>query len=335
MSRSIRALAWIAVIATSAALPGCATASMAPEPPAPPAEAVEGVSAASLARSLDLGDPIVVGDSARIVLGPAAGDRVLLFPGTRVVTIRGERYETSHRVELRDGQAWLFPDDADGIVGIWKSTAASEKASPGKDPAGVLPPPPAPLEPSPDPPPVPESLGRVVIDPGHGGTDPGASSASGLLEKDVCLDVALELARVLQAEGVEVRLTRSADRFVELEERAAVGNRNQADVFVSIHADAAGNASASGFSVYIRRVASTRSFQLAEAIRGSMRDTGANDRGVRRADYRVLSRSVGPAALVELGFLSNRRDAADLATSNYRDVLARLVGAGILEFLRR
>ncbi len=80
---------------------------------------------------------------------------------------------------------------------------------------------------------------RVMIDPGHGGEDRGARGSGGLLEKDLVLDVSKRLARLLEKQGLEPRLTRTEDHFVSLEKRSAVANQAQADLFVSIHANAA------------------------------------------------------------------------------------------------
>lgn len=90
----------------------------------------------------------------------------------------------------------------------------------------------------------------VVIDPGHGGRDPGAIGRKGLKEKDVVLDVAQRVARLLKDNGIKVLLTRSQDNFVSLDERTAIANRNRADLFLSIHANAAFSRRAGGFETY-------------------------------------------------------------------------------------
>jgi len=92
---------------------------------------------------------------------------------------------------------------------------------------------------------------KVVLDPGHGGKDPGAIGPRGVREKEVNLGVALELARILRSRGVEVVLTRSTDVFIPLEERSRIANREQPDLFISIHADAARGSSAAGSTAYV------------------------------------------------------------------------------------
>ena len=93
-------------------------------------------------------------------------------------------------------------------------------------------------------------LNRVVIDSGHGGNDPGAIGKNGLKEKNVNLDIAKRLSSLLRAEGVQTVLTRSADKFIPLSTRVSIANRSGADLFISIHSNAARSRSLSGFEVY-------------------------------------------------------------------------------------
>lgn len=93
-------------------------------------------------------------------------------------------------------------------------------------------------------------LTKIVIDAGHGGNDPGAIGKSGLREKDVNLDIAKKLSNLLKAEGVQTILTRSSDKFIPLSLRVSIANKSQADLFISIHSNAARSRSLSGFEVY-------------------------------------------------------------------------------------
>jgi N-acetylmuramoyl-L-alanine amidase len=102
----------------------------------------------------------------------------------------------------------------------------------------------------------PGKIRRVVIDPGHGGHDPGAMNADGTREKDVVLDIALKLAKKIRDDlGIDVVMTRSTDVFIPLEERTAIANKINADLFVSIHANASLNKSASGIETYYLNLA--------------------------------------------------------------------------------
>jgi N-acetylmuramoyl-L-alanine amidase len=174
---------------------------------------------------------------------------------------------------------------------------------------------------------------RVVVDAGHGGRDPGAISVLGFPEKDVVLPVSLEVARLLRAQGVDVRLTRKDDRFIELNERADMANRLKADLFVSVHADSCGKPSPCGFSMYVARAAGAASCRAAKTLRGELAELGLKDRGVRRADFRVLVRTACPAVLVELGFLSNPAEARQLKARRHQDRLAAAIAEGIISHL--
>ncbi|MCX5863881.1 MAG: N-acetylmuramoyl-L-alanine amidase [Deltaproteobacteria bacterium] len=100
---------------------------------------------------------------------------------------------------------------------------------------------------------------RIVIDPGHGGKDPGTCSPSGLKEKDIVLDVALRVAKIIKEKlGCEVILTRDHDVFVPLEERTAIANAKEADLFLSIHVNAAPNHEARGVETYVLDLASNK-----------------------------------------------------------------------------
>ena len=177
--------------------------------------------------------------------------------------------------------------------------------------------------------------GTIVIDPGHGGKDPGAIAITGDKEKDIVLAVARSLAVKLQQRGARVVLTRGDDRFLELEQRSEIANRAKADLFVSIHADSAANRSAQGFTVYVSRGASASSRHAADAIIRGLCATGLDNRGVRAADYRVLVRTNCPAVLVELGYLSNRADAAKLQNDAFQTRLADAICEGIGKVLAR
>ena len=172
-----------------------------------------------------------------------------------------------------------------------------------------------------------------MLDPGHGGKDPGAISVIGMHEKAINLTVALEAARLLRRRGIAIWLTRATDVYLTLERRAAIANQRRAHLFVSIHADSAVNRSARGFTIYIARRSSSQSHAAAKAIGGAMIHTGLANRKVRKADYRVLVQTRGPAVLVELGYLSNHREAAILAQPHFQKRLAEAVARGICTYL--
>ena len=174
----------------------------------------------------------------------------------------------------------------------------------------------------------------VVIDAGHGGQDPGAMSAGGLHEKDINLAVAVKVADLLEQRGIGVILTRQQDRFIELEERANIANRRNADLFVSIHSDSNPDRGRQGFTVFVARAASPEAYRAATCIGQAMATTGSDSHGVREADYKVLVNTSGPAVLVEIGYLSNVQDTARLRDPAWQNRLAQALATGILTYVR-
>jgi N-acetylmuramoyl-L-alanine amidase len=180
-------------------------------------------------------------------------------------------------------------------------------------------------------------IGLVVIDPGHGGKDSGAISATGHYEKTLVLAVAKALAGLLRESNVEVRMTRKSDVFIPLDDRAALANRLGPDLFVSIHADAAGNHRAKGFTVYVpRRQARASSSYRAGKCAARQLACVAPSRGVRQHNkrLRVLEKTRCPAMLVELGFLSNPAEARRLDSRDYRAKLAAALADAIVRYLK-
>jgi len=177
------------------------------------------------------------------------------------------------------------------------------------------------------------SSGLVVIDPGHGGRDPGAISYLGHYEKDINIQIARRVTAILERRGVRVIMTRQGDTFVELEERAAIANRAGADLFVSIHADSHNDRMHQGFTLYIARSASQASRRFGRSIENALSMTGIPSKGLRTADYRVLVNTSGPAVLVETGFLSNPSEAALLLDGNHQERIAAAIADGILNAL--
>lgn len=190
-------------------------------------------------------------------------------------------------------------------------------------------------EPTPLPEPTPPSVsGYVVIDAGHGGEDPGATSCLGYYEKHINLAVAREVADLLRQRGIRVKMTRTGDYYPELEDRAALANRLNADLFVSIHADSSPKSSTRGYTLYIANGASRASQRAARALEGAMSSTGLSSKGVRKANFHVLVDTVGPAVLVEMGYLTNRYEAGLLRDSSFQDRMAQAIANGITNYLR-
>ncbi|WP_054706214.1 N-acetylmuramoyl-L-alanine amidase [Bacillus sp. JCM 19041] len=171
----------------------------------------------------------------------------------------------------------------------------------------------------------------IVIDPGHGGNDPGAV-ANGLEEKEVVLDVAVQTKQMLEAAGAEVLMTRQADTYIGLNERAQMANANEADTFVSIHANGWEQPSANGTETY-HFPSSGQGRALAESLQNELvAELGRTDRGVKSGNLSVLRQTVMPAALVELAFVTNVEEAELMKTAAFREGAAEAIYQGLMNY---
>lgn len=181
---------------------------------------------------------------------------------------------------------------------------------------------------------VPKGKLLVVIDPGHGGKDPGAIGIGGTREKDIILPISLRVAEVLQQNGVQVVLTRDSDYFVSLPGRVQMAERANADVFVSIHANSVGlsRPEVSGLETYYY----DSGLALARAVHNRiLQSVNVRDRRVRKARFYVLRKSSMPSILVETGYLTGREDIAKLRNPTYQRQMGEAIAQGILQYLRQ
>ncbi|MCL6611118.1 MAG: N-acetylmuramoyl-L-alanine amidase [Peptococcaceae bacterium] len=182
---------------------------------------------------------------------------------------------------------------------------------------------------------------RIILDPGHGGSDPGASGPTGLKEKDVNLDIALKAAGYLRKEGATVILTRTGDSYVDLAGRPNAAGNKGADLFVSIHSNANPSSGVSGTSTYYLRNADQETEQvrfegmyLAKYLQSSLVSAlKRTDKGVLQADFVVLVKSKVPAALVEVAYISNPEEERMLRDEAFRDRAAQALVRGISDYL--
>ncbi|MEO1001587.1 MAG: N-acetylmuramoyl-L-alanine amidase [Cyanobacteria bacterium J06638_7] len=182
---------------------------------------------------------------------------------------------------------------------------------------------------------VPRGRYRVVIDPGHGGPDPGAIGIGGLRETNVVLDVSLQVARLLQARGVLVTLTRTSEIDLDLPPRVSIANRSGASAFVSIHANALSMArpDVNGVETFFFSGGSSQALASSLQRRMMAASPGTPNRGVKQGRFFVIRRTTMPAALVEMGFLTGAIDAPRLANPEFRRRMALAIAAGILDYL--
>jgi len=172
---------------------------------------------------------------------------------------------------------------------------------------------------------------KIMIDPGHGGKDPGAV-ANGLREKDLTLTLALRIGELLMRRGAEVHFTRATDVFVELSERARMANVAGVDYFLSIHINAGGG---SGFESYTYMGTSGKTVEYQSVIHRNVARVftaaGVPDRGQKQANFAVVRETKMPAILLEYGFIDHPRDAALLRDSAFLDRLAQATADGVGE----
>jgi N-acetylmuramoyl-L-alanine amidase len=173
----------------------------------------------------------------------------------------------------------------------------------------------------------------VVVDPGHGGKDPGAIGYRGLREVDVILPIAQQVAALLEQQGIQAVMTRKDDYFVDLQPRVTMAERTDADLFVSIHANSiGGRPDVQGLETYYY----SSGGRLAQTIHNSiLQNVDIRDRGVRQARFYVLRKSSMPAVLVEVGFVSSPQEAVKLASPNYQSQMARAIARGILQYIQQ
>ncbi len=179
----------------------------------------------------------------------------------------------------------------------------------------------------------------VMLDPGHGGKDPGAIGIGGLKEVDVILPIAKRVSRILESQGIRTKLTRDSGYFVGLDERVVMANRNNATVFVSIHANSIdGRSDVNGLETYFYGQAGGR---MAEVVHRNVLSTVTQkgfyigNRGTRSARFLVLRKSQIPAILVETGYLTNAAEVARLRRDDYQEAEAEGIAKGIIEYLRQ
>src|SRR5713101_6584440 len=204
------------------------------------------------------------------------------------------------------------------------------------------------------PPTTPKPFAVVVLDPGHGGQDSGAM-CGGVLEKDLTLDVARRIDRLLEAEGIATAMTRLGDTYVSLADRAAFANRVRDCIFVSIHFNEDNRPVSTGVETYYAAHQITTGSFLAswlpflwrglsespnlesQNLAGFIQEalvarTRALDRGIKPRQFFVIANVTSPAVLVEGGFLTNKEDISKLASEDYREEIAAAVSDGILRY---
>jgi N-acetylmuramoyl-L-alanine amidase len=195
-----------------------------------------------------------------------------------------------------------------------------------------------------------KQIKTIILDPGHGGSDPGTVGTKGSKEKDIVLDIAKRCQKKLQAMGIKVIMTRSKDKAVNLKARPKVAEKSKADFFISIHVNSSCNHAANGIETHILPASgfpctspshlskkackgnkdNKTSVLLSYSIHKATLATAlAADRGIKRSRFSVLRNSTCPAILIECGFLSNQAEEKKLTTPAYREKIATGIANGI------
>ncbi|WP_241078669.1 N-acetylmuramoyl-L-alanine amidase [Natranaerofaba carboxydovora] len=176
---------------------------------------------------------------------------------------------------------------------------------------------------------------KIIIDPGHGGSDTGARGSGGLAEKEVVLDVSLMVRDMLEELGADVRMTRETDKEVSLDSRVDFATENDGDVFVSVHANAHPSSSIKGTETFYSSNRNPMDFELAQNLQDSLlNNLGTINRGVKDRNFRVIRYATMPAALVEIAFLSNADEEELLKDDGFRKKSAEGIVQGLLNYHR-
>lgn len=174
----------------------------------------------------------------------------------------------------------------------------------------------------------------VVIDPGHGGPDPGGVGSSGLYESHVAWKIASMVADILMRHGIEIIFTREGDVRVSLDKRVQIANNAKADYFVSIHINSASNPEATGTETFAYR-AGTEGDKLAHSIQKELvQAINLADRGVKYNSLKVVRETKMPAALVEVAFINNPKEEKLLKNDEFLERAAVGIAKGILKHLK-
>lgn len=181
----------------------------------------------------------------------------------------------------------------------------------------------------------------ITLDPGHGGSDPGAIGASGLKEKQITLEISMRVKELLEKEGAKVFMTRTTDKDVyapnasdraELQARVNVAEKHNSDLFLSLHINSSVNKSVGGFSSYYYPK-TDNDLKIAKAIQDKFaKNFGVDNLGVRQANFYVVKRCSMPATLLEMCFISNPKEEKLMKSKWFQKKTARLIVEGVKNY---
>lgn len=178
----------------------------------------------------------------------------------------------------------------------------------------------------------------ILLDPGHGGHDPGATSFSGKFEKHVNLDVAYNLKDILNKAGASVYMTRTNDTYISNKERGKLADMLGADILLSIHHNSLNNSNYFGLSTYYNTInykEPSYGYNLAEAIYlNAITINGVYRDGILDRNFEVLRETNTPAALIEIGFMSNPTEEMNIHNISFQNSISEKIADGIIDYFR-
>jgi len=176
----------------------------------------------------------------------------------------------------------------------------------------------------------------ILLDPGHGGKDPGSISYSGKYEKYVNMEVALKLKDVLESMGAKVYMTRTGDYYIKNKDRGRMADKLNVDILLSIHHNSMENSDYFGLSTYYNTINykdPRHGYDLAEAIYlNAITVNGVYRDGILDRNYEVLRETNTPAALIEIGFMSNPQEEINIHSESFQNIISRKIADGIVDY---
>lgn len=172
---------------------------------------------------------------------------------------------------------------------------------------------------------------KIVLDPGHGGSDVGAIRED-ITEKSITLDVSNRVRDILEKKGYKVEMTRDTDKTVSLQERVAFSEEKQPDIFISIHVNSSEKPEITGIETHYYR---QESMSLAQTVHAALASNiKSKNRGLFKSKFYVINHTTAPAILVEIGFISNSGERAELVSEKRKQATANAIAEGVENYFK-
>lgn len=255
-------------------------------------------------------DIVVTENNVRIRIGPGTDHSIIGTANTGDAFSLVETANEWHKISIDDGSA--------GWIAAWLTNSPTKKQNTqtSTQSTGSL------------------NGHTIVIDPGHGGKDPGAIGFNGVSEKSLTISTAKKVAGNLRQAGANVQLTRTDDYYISLEERVQISNTSRTSAFISLHYNAFPIPTVQGIGTYYYTDGKDRN--LAQDIQTALaKNVSLKDRGVLRGDYHVLRENSDLAVLVELGFVTNPSDLSKIQTLTYQSNVANAITQGFSNYFNK